>query len=850
LFTAPAGGKSNRESYTLMTTNLQNSFAAPVERAEFFRLDVSRKLDAKRRAEWGQFLTPPAVAHFMASLFQPTSEPVRLLDAGAGVGALSAAFVAEVCRWQSPPATLSVIAYEIDAALADYLRDTLESCRVECERVGINFTAEVRRHDFIESSAKQISAGLSEGREAYTHAILNPPYRKINSGSEARRLLRSVGVETSNLYTAFLSLVTRLLESAGELVAITPRSFCNGPYFKSFRREFLAAMNFRRVHVFETRNLTFDDDDVLQENIIFHAVKQAGGGDRVLVSTSTHVDDEVVTIRDVPAEQFIRPDDPDAFIRIVPDELGYRVAARMGLFTATLADLSLMVSTGRVVDFRATGLLRREQAADTIPLIYPHHFRGGYVRHPAPHSKKSNWIIDAHDSAGLLVPSGVYVIVKRFSSKEEQRRIVAAIYDPERRLAPRVGFENHLNYFHEAGHGLTYDLARGLATFLNSSLVDAYFRQFNGHTQVNAADLRSLRYPTRAELETLGAIVGSDSLDQNALDQLIATQLLHMNIEMSDPITAKKRIDEAARVLKALGFPSAQQNERSALTLLSLLDLRPETSWAEASAPLRGVTQMMYFFAEHYSKQYKPNTRESVRRQTVHQFLDAGLIVANPDKPSRPINSGKTVYQIEDAALEVLRSYGTSEWDEKLRTYLAGVKTLQEKYAQARKMSRIPVTMPSGQSFTLSAGGQNVLIAKIIEDFCPHFTPGGKVLYVGDADEKWAIFDQEAFTELGVTFDAHGKMPDVVVYHVEKEWLVLIEAVTSHGPVNPKRREELKALFGGSNAGLVYVTAFLDRKTLSKYLGDISWETEVWVAEAATHMIHFNGERFLGTYES
>jgi hypothetical protein len=164
-------------------------------------------------------------------------------------------------------------------------------------------------------------------------------------------------------------------------------------------------------------------------------------------------------------------------------------------------------------------------------------------------------------------------------------------------------------------------------------------------------------------------------------------------------------------------------------------------------------------------------------------------------------------------------------------------------------MSRIPVTILDGQTVSLSAGGQNVLIAKIIEDFCPHFTPGGKLLYVGDADEKWAIFDRESFAELGVTVNAHGKMPDVVVYHVERNWLVLIEAVTSHGPVNPKRREELKTLFGGSNAGLVYVTAFLDRKTLLKYLSEISWETEVWVAEAATHMIHFNGERFLGPYE-
>lgn len=494
-----------------MSTDPQKGFTPSAARAEFFRLDVARKLDAGRRVEWGQFLTPPAVAHFMASLFQPPREHVRLLDAGAGVGALSAAFVAEVCRWQSPPADLSITAYEIDAIFADYLSDTLEACRVECERAGVNFTAEVRRQDFIEAAAGLIGSppGSFHGG-AYTHAILNPPYRKIGSGSDARHLLRSVGVETSNLYTAFLSLATRLLEPAGELVAITPRSFCNGPYFKAFRRAFLETMSFKRIHLFDARHLAFGDDDVLQENIIFHAVKQAGGGS-VTISASSDPDDEAVTIREVTYEQLVQPDDADAFIRIVSDELDYEVAARMGQFTATLADLGLTVSTGRVVDFRATEHLRSEGADDAVPLIYPHHFCDGSVCHPKPHSKKSNWIADAPGSADLLVPSGVYVLVKRFSSKEEPRRVVAAIYDPKRTCAPRVGFENHLNYFHEAGKGMGVDLARGLAAFLNSSLLDAYFRQFNGHTQVNATDLRSLKYPSRSELEALGARASATS---------------------------------------------------------------------------------------------------------------------------------------------------------------------------------------------------------------------------------------------------------------------------------------------------------------------------------------------------
>lgn len=323
-----------------------------------------------------------------------------------------------------------------------------------------------------------------------------------------------------------------------------------------------------------------------------------------------------------------------------------------------------------------------------------------------------------------------------------------------------------------------------------------------------------------------------------------------MNIPESELTPAKMRIDEALDVLTQLGFPSAQQNERSALTLLALLDLKPIGNWSEASEPLIGITQMMNYFAEAYDKSYMPNTRESVRRQTVHQFLDGGLIIINPDNPERPINSGRTVYQITPAAPRLLRTFGTVDWESALEKYLAEVGSLQEKYSQARQMNRLPVTLSNGETIRLSAGGQNVLMVKIIEDFCPNFTPGGQVLYIGDADEKWAVYDEQKLNELGVTFDSHGKMPDVVVYFEEKNWLVLIEAVTSHGPVNPKRREELKTLFKSSTAGLVFVTAFPDRKTMVRYLGEIAWETEVWVADTATHLIRFNGERFLGPYEN
>ena len=312
----------------------------------------------------------------------------------------------------------------------------------------------------------------------------------------------------------------------------------------------------------------------------------------------------------------------------------------------------------------------------------------------------------------------------------------------------------------------------------------------------------------------------------------------------------RTRIREARSILEQLGMPREQRNDRSALTLLALVGLTPRRKWTSIERPLIGITQMMDFFAKHYGVQYAPNTRETVRRQTVHQFVDAGLILCNPDRPDRPINSPKWCYQITDQVHELLRTFGTAGWKRALGAYLDEAGSLAEEYAQRRVMRRIPVKLPSGKTLRLSPGGQNVLVKRIIEQFLPRFTPRAELVYVGDAKAKRALFDERRLTELGIAVDAHGKFPDVVVYFSEKNWLLLIEAVTSHGPVNPKRHRELKTLFRKSRAGLVFVTAFLDRKALSSYLPEISWETEVWVADAPDHMIHFDGERFLGPFEA
>jgi len=823
-----------------------------LETIDLTRLDASRRLDKTRRGEMGQFLTPSPIAHFMASMFEAWPSEIRLLDPGAGIGSLSAAFVAEACRTARRPKKLSLSAYETDPILIEYLRETVAACDQLCRNAGIEFRGSVITEDFVESGVRLLTGGtlfLGRTSESYNCAILNPPYRKIRSDSRERHLLRSIGMETSNLYTAFLSVALELLDSGGELVAITPRSFCNGPYFKPFRQMLLRSSVLRRIHVFETRDTAFGEDDVLQENVIIHGVKGGPAGSEVTVSVSAEPDDLQPMIRQVPYNEVVLPGDPDCFIHIAADDLDRRVAEEMGRFTATLEMLGIAVSTGRVVDFRAKDYLRSRPEKQTVPLIYPGDFASGFVSWPRPESKKPNALLISPETSTLLVPSETYVLVKRFSAKEEPRRVVAAIYDPRRVAASgSVGFENHLNYYHRNGGGLPPDLAKGLAIFLNSTLVDLFFRQFSGHTQVNATDLRRFKYPTVEELEQLGAQVGESFPGQDEIDRLVREELTDMADGSIDPVRAKGRIEEATNALKDLGFPREQLNDRSALTLLALLDLKPEMSWTDASSPLRGIAQMMDFFSSAYEKRYAPNTRETVRRFTVHQFVQAGLVLQNPDKSSRPTNSPQNVYQITPAALALLQSYKTEEWIPSLRTYLTSVESLTKRYARERKMRRIPVRIASKTTIKLSPGGQNVLVKQILDEFCSHFTPGAAV-YVGDAQKKEAYVNKALLANLGVSVDEHGKMPDVVVYHEEKNWLVLIEAVTSHGPVNPKRRLELRELFAASKVPLVFVTAFLDRKTMVRYLGDIAWETEVWIAESPTHLVHFNGERFLGPYE-
>ncbi|MCA1442682.1 Eco57I restriction-modification methylase domain-containing protein [Ensifer sp. IC4062] len=480
-----------------------------LEKVDRIRKDVSATTEQHHKSSFGQFMTPAPTARFMASLFPGASGTCYLLDAGAGVGGLTCAFLD---RWAEGGFQFDEViaeAYEIDGRLNLHLRQHLAEYAAR-----MNLQTKVFDDDFIEAGVRRSIAR----RPVFTHAILNPPYKKINTGSQHRMDLSRAGVETVNLYTGFVALALDLLVEGGVLVAIIPRSFCNGPYYRPFRDWLFQRAAIRRVHLFDSRNSAFKDDKVLQENVII-VLERGGQQGAVTVSTSTDdtFTDLLLTQHDF--SKIVHPGDRERFIHI-PTSEEVDPLDLPGL-TYSIASLGLKVSTGPVVDFRMRSHTRQMPEDGTVPLLYPGHLTGYGLRWPIEGFKKPNAIFVDDASRKWLIPKGWYPVIRRFSSKEERRRIVAGVIDP-RGLDDfeLIGLENHVNFIHENKRPLTEVLAKGLAVFLNTSAVDASFRRFNGHTQVNASDLKNMRYPSRDVLTALGEWLmrRNDIPDQESID--------------------------------------------------------------------------------------------------------------------------------------------------------------------------------------------------------------------------------------------------------------------------------------------------------------------------------------------
>jgi len=464
-------------------------------------------LNVATQAELGQYFTPLNAAKFIASIPRlPDVGVIKVLDPGAGNGMLSAALVARILD-EHKQLNVKIVAIERDEKLIPHLEKTFSACVAAGDgRVNV----EVIHADFILDSVG-VNASLDFHRK-FDIVIENPPYGKLGANSAHRVALRAAGVDTPNLYAAFLALSIEALRDEGQLVAITPRSFFNGPYFADFRRYFLRSVSLDRIHVFDSRASVFSDAGVLQENVIFAATRSQVASTVELSISRDHKDD--VHNRVVNYDEVVHPNDANLFIRLPSSPEDSHTANAILLQPCTLTDIGIQVSTGRVVDFRSRHAISEIAATDAAPLIYPGNLKDGHVSWPRAIRKPQYFTPAEPKDEQLLLPEGWYVVVKRFSAKEERRRIVAAVWSPENQPGP-VAFENHLNVYHCDGRGMNQDLAMGLANWLNSDVVDKYFRTFSGHTQVNATDLRSLRYPSLETFYRYG-VEELESLDELA----------------------------------------------------------------------------------------------------------------------------------------------------------------------------------------------------------------------------------------------------------------------------------------------------------------------------------------------
>ena len=469
------------------------------------RKAATSTLEPTTQARLGQFFTPAAAAALIASIPRlPEKGRLRVLDPGAGVGSLSAALVERVAA-EVPDLEIEIVAIEADPSLLPALRETLDAC---AQSAKVRY--EVVEGDYIFWATRTLEYADCDDRQ-FDLVIMNPPYAKLPSKSAHRKALQMSGVDCPNLYAAFVALGQRGLSRGGQIVAIIPRSFANGPYFRLFRSDLLSSIALDRIHSFESRATIFADTGVLQENVIIAGTKSAKPNLVTLSFSEDHTDE--VSCNEVPYSSVVNPRDPHQFIRVSRAEDDQFA----NFHTASLNQLGLTASTGRVVDFRSRELLVESDAVGSVPLIYPGNVRGGVIDWPRDIRKAQGFLVADDAARKLLMPPGRYVVVKRFSAKEERRRLVAGIWDG----AEPVAFENHLNVIHEAGGGLPRDLAVGLSIWLNSTQIDDHFRTFSGHTQVNATDLRMLPFPTRETLEHLGRLNDLTLTSQEEIDSMV-----------------------------------------------------------------------------------------------------------------------------------------------------------------------------------------------------------------------------------------------------------------------------------------------------------------------------------------
>jgi len=492
-----------------------------------FASQQQRHFDAstspEERKERGHFGTHPAIAEFMAGMFSEIPrDALRVLDPGAGVGTLSAAVCQRVLL-QKAPRHLEFEMWETDSNIVPLLRRTMDYCRKALRQAGHGMEYAIRTADFILANTQKtlFDAGPAP---AFHLAILNPPYYKVRKESAQAMAMEHVVHGQPNIYALFMAVAGDLLLPGGEMVAITPRSYFNGPYFKRFRKWYFDRLTARQIHVFESRTAAFRDDAVLQENVILLAEK-AGHPRDVVLTLSVGREFADIGPCSVPYSKVIDNTNGDHVVRVTTNPFERAIVEALDSLPQRFRDLGLEISTGPVVTFRSTAFLRHERSKDTAPLLWMHNIRPFVTRFPQKNGKPAHIAI-CDDSKRLLVPARRYVLLKRFTAKDEKRRLIAGIMDTTDSYSDWVGLENHLNYVYRKSSELTKPEAFGLAAFFNSSLVDRYFRAISGNTQVNAAEIRVMPVPDQRTLVSMGEeVVRAKERDDDVIENIVGHAL-------------------------------------------------------------------------------------------------------------------------------------------------------------------------------------------------------------------------------------------------------------------------------------------------------------------------------------
>lgn len=529
-------------------TEIGTVFKIPERQEEESILDYAVRLsqlwakskDLEKRKQKAQFFTPKEVSSYMANMFTIKKNNIKLLDPGAGVGNLTAAFCQRLLK--SPLRhSITVDAYENDPELIPALENILNACKTELNNNGQNLQYNIYEEDFVLHNKEYLereSLPNFQNDNSYDYVISNPPYYKLEKCSPQAILMRKFISGHPNIYALFMVLSARMLMKDGELVFITPRSFCSGMYYKKFRKWFLDTVRIAHIHIFESRRDIFDTDEVLQENILIRANKSEANQETVRVSSSRSKLFDAFNEIKVAKSDVIFHKNGDIFIRI---PVSLRDVATLRLIDAwpnTLKDLGLEVSTGPVVVFRTKENVQYqiEKSNEIVPLLWMHNFHDMNVEWPLKKKNKPTSIYVNEKTKPLLLPVKNYVLVKRFSSKEQRKRVYSAALIKEHFPFEVIGIENHVNYIHKIDGELTTEETLGIAAVLNTSLIDNYFRSLNGNTQVNAVDIRSLPLPDLEKMREIGRRVSKEQGSYADLDKVVSA-VLQINADMTQYIT-------------------------------------------------------------------------------------------------------------------------------------------------------------------------------------------------------------------------------------------------------------------------------------------------------------------------